>query len=509
MVTTIVPKVSGPFVGHVTTGHDAVPAVDANPSAGLETATSGPLAQVSGEAHSRFVIVTTLLSLIDRVRGEPTTHSLDRHPHDDTWRQDQLQKKFLDSFALISSTSKKGGETASAVCLEQGHPSGNILRLARNRGIPQDLVFRLQEVLEDLTTVALRENKPKDLEDEILRKIIALTKDKVQSLLQKLDRAEVRASIHHATDKISEDSLLDDTEDLNFKEWVRNLPLLVSTNSKWEPSELVSHIKWASRARWIYSEQLEMLFGFEDGKPPPWLKYIYKLGRYYAATKAMLKLAVKQPHIFTHIHIAPVKAPEPQSFSLGQQRTPLVTIVKKITKADPGHLIEKLGQTWLTNDPEERLRRACRMMLTVHAEMQLLSFYDHNPHLTPRLLFMGTSKKACYLCHEFMSRHPLTIGVSASHQKLYPTWMPAPCSSAVRKRHKVLLWEFSRHLEQTTARDLETRLGIQRRPFNLDSTAGPSLTTTGTVSTGFWFQNLPLSIRDASEKADSEGSDRE
>lgn len=116
-------------------------------------------ASFEGAAHKRFVTVSTLLSLIDPVRGVPTTHSLDRHPHDDLWRYDQRQKKFLDSFALICSTSRVGGETASAVCLEQplgGHPSGNILRIARNLGVPSDLVDKFQEILDDLTAVALR-----------------------------------------------------------------------------------------------------------------------------------------------------------------------------------------------------------------------------------------------------------------------------------------------------------------------------------------------------------------
>lgn len=113
-------------------------------------------ANVSGEAHDRFVVVSTLLSLIDPVRGEPTTHGLDRHPHDDVWKHDQLQKKFLDSFALICSTSRKGGDTASAVCLEQDHPSGTVLRLARNLGVPKDLLDKLQEVLDDLTAVTMR-----------------------------------------------------------------------------------------------------------------------------------------------------------------------------------------------------------------------------------------------------------------------------------------------------------------------------------------------------------------
>ncbi|GKT68577.1 hypothetical protein ColTof4_01000 [Colletotrichum tofieldiae] len=304
-----------------------------------------------------------------------------------------------------------------------------------------------------------------------------------------------------------EDSFSEDAEDESFRKWIYNLPLLVSLNSGSAPAQLIPHIKWSSQARWVYSEQLETFLGSEDGGLPPWLKHIYKLGRYHAATKAMLKLAVKQPDLFTSIHVEPVDAPEQEEFSLGTERTPLFTVLKRVTKADPKELKEKLGQTWFTDDPESRLRRACKMTLTVHAEMQLLSFYDHNPHLTPRLLFMGTSKKACYLCNEFMSRHPLTIGVSASHQKLYPTWMPAPCSSAVRKKHKVLLWEFSRHLEQTTVRDLETRLGI-RRPMTLDSTAGPSLTTTGTVSSGFWPQELSLRVIVGSERAASETSER-
>lgn len=296
----------------------------------------------------------------------------------------------------------------------------------------------------------------------------------------------------------------DDAENANFRHWIRNLPLLASLHPGSDPAGLTTHIKWASQARWVYSEQLENLFGAEEGLPS-WFKHVYKLGRYYAATKAMLKLACKQPVVFTNgIHIEPVDAPEPQEFSLGPEKTPLITVLKKITEVDPQILKDKLGQTWLTDDPESKLRRACRMKLTVHAEMQLLSFYDHNPQLTPRLLFMGTSKKACYLCHEFISRHPLTIGVSATHQKLYPTWMPAPCSSAVRKKHKVLLWEFSKHLEQTTARDLETRLGI-RRPHTKDSTAGPSLTTTGTVSTD--VDHLSLGVVAGSEKCTLEESE--
>ncbi|KAL3297623.1 hypothetical protein RB213_010095 [Colletotrichum asianum] len=473
-------------------GLAATPTETADISTKSNASLVGAPANVLGAAHNRFVVVSTLLSLIDRVRGEPTTHSLDRHPHDDSWKHEQLQKKFLDSFALISSTSRVGRETAAAVCLEQGHPSGTVLRLARNLGVPGSLIIQLQEILNDLTAVALKERRSKDVETEILLKVINLTQDKIWSLLEQLSDEDVRAAVERSISEMDGDDLeSDDAEEIGFRKWVLKLRLLTNLDPKSDSSQLIMHIKWASKARWTYSEQLESLFGTEKGELPEWLQHIYKLGRYYVATKAMLKLASKQPDVFTSIHVEPVEAPEQVKFTLGNQRDPLLTVLKKITTADPVELRDKLGQTWFTADPEKKLRQACHMTLTVHAEMQLLSFYDHHPDLTPRLLFMGTSKKACYLCHEFISRHPLTIGVSACHQKLYPTWLPAPCSSAVRKKHKALLWEFSRHLEQTTARDLETRLGI-RRPISKDSSAGPSLTTSWTDSSGSWTQELSL-----------------
>ena len=99
-------------------------------------------------------MVITLLALIDPVRGEATVHGLDKHPQDNSWRTNHLQKKFLESFALLCSTSDKGSKTASAVCMEQDGHTGTTLRVARNCGMPMDLITSLQDVLSDLTTIA-------------------------------------------------------------------------------------------------------------------------------------------------------------------------------------------------------------------------------------------------------------------------------------------------------------------------------------------------------------------
>lgn len=312
-----------------------------------------------------------------------------------------------------------------------------------------------------------------------MRQIVDLDFDGILGLLKKLAHPDVRDQVVTAmngTEAGSNDS--EECYDANFEKWMHTLLPLTIFEPRPSREALVTHIKWASQARWKYSEQLEKLFCPEGQDIPQWFNDLYKLGRYYVAAKCMLQAATKLPTIFASIHVQAVDAPEQQRFTLYNDRAPLSGVLKKLTDLDHESLVSQLGKLWCSNNPEQLFRSRCKLTLTVHAEMQLLSFYDHHPELIPALKFMGSSKKACYLCHKFLSRHPLGMTVSASHQKLYPTWMPPPCSDpAVKRRHKVLLWELSRHLEQTTARDLETRLGI-RRAKSMDSTAGPSMPTT-------------------------------
>lgn len=334
------------------------------------------------------------------------------------------------------------------------------------------------------------------MEDVVLSQIIDLTMEKILSLLERLNKPDVSTIIHETVSRENVEKVIraeDDIVGSSFRRWVDHFPTLASLDSNVRAGDLMLHIKWASQAKWAFSEQIEALFCSNGEDLPSWINNIYKIGRYWVAAKVMVKIAVKQPSLFTSMHARVVEMSPPQRFSLGSNNTALSDILQRLTEqGDTQDLIQQLGKVWLTNEPESRFKKACHLTLTVHAEMQLLSFYDHQPELAPRFLFMGTSKKACFLCHRFMSRHPLDMGVSACHQKLYPSWEPAECTkSAVRKSHKVLLWELSRHLEQTTARDLQTRLGT-RRPKTLDSTAGPSFPTTSSLSSAWWMKELAV-----------------
>lgn len=334
------------------------------------------------------------------------------------------------------------------------------------------------------------------MEKRMLLDIITITNDKITSLLEWLHKTYDRQAVDPAIA-----ALVHGTKP-NFQRWIRNLPHLVSLGPDLTPHSLLPHIEWASRARWDYSQELESFLFSALGEVPSWVSTLYKLGRYYAAVKAMIKLATKKPRFFYVMTVEAVTCPMPQEKFEVRQKDPLFQLLQGLSKTvdtrlgtslDPGHIVSELNRTCFAPDscgrrqknPEEYFRRKCCHTLTLHAEMQLLYFYDQYPQLSPWPRLMGTSKKACYLCHQFLSEHRLHMVVSACHQKLYPSWMPPeppPGSEELTQKYRSILWVLRLKMEEALKEELKGQLG-RRRPANMDSTAGPPITFTNSVWT--------------------------
>jgi hypothetical protein len=309
--------------------------------------------------------------------------------------------------------------------------------------------------------------------------------DKITSLLERLCTQNVRDIVGQAMEAMRRDYCFRrEAESSGFERWIGNLPIITSLSVDAGPQSLIHHIKWASRARWKYAEQLTSLLSKVLPETPLWVTTIYKLGRYFAATKAMVKFALRRPEVFRSIQIKVVDSPGQQAFSLKDNRA-LTDLLARLGRTDKDDIKAQLGCIWFANSPqapvhvdaESYFRKKCSHKLALHAEMQLITFYDRNPQLRPLAKFMGTSKKSCYLCQKFLSHHWLKMAVSASHQKLWPSWMP-PSDGIYRD----LLWKIKRDLEKSAAQELLGQLG-HRRPANLDSTAGPPITFTSTFCT--------------------------
>lgn len=459
------------------------------------------LTQINRADLKRFVVHSALLSLIDPVRGEPTRTPLDDNPDGDISGGQQLKQKFLDSFALICSTSSSGAETASAVCLEQDAPAEALLRVARNRGLTPEDLTGLEKVLQILRVVSRKgtysirsplkvadgacyaEKLSTQAEPEILRLVVELDRGRILSIAERVEKRGIRDFLREALSRLLAGQVKQETlAKPGFKLWLESGPFTAASLRTWSPATMTMLIDWASQARWLYSEQLQSLFGF-DAQKPPWLDSLHKIARYHSAIKSMVKLAVKQPEILAGIRIREIKAPNSRKFSLPNEKGHLLAAIKNLVREDARMTIEQLEKHLDKQDVEGQLHRACRLNLTLHAEMQIVMFYEGNPSSAPRMPFIGTSKKACFLCDEYLLQHPLRLQVSACHQKIYPSWMPPPYYSVPGRFKSTPFFKLSKNIEQLTKRELKTALTAPRRPKNQDSTAGPSLTTTATVLT--------------------------
>lgn len=321
-------------------------------------------------------------------------------------------------------------------------------------------------------------------ESEILLLVVELDRGRILSIAEKVEKSGIRTFIRESHSRFITGQLkLETWAKSGLRLWLDSCPFTAAPLQTWSPDTLAALIDSASQARWHYSEQLQSLLGLDGTRDPPWLDSLHKIARYHSAIKSMVKLAVKQPEVLRGTHIREVKAHNSSQFFIPNDKAHLQEAVKILVGKDSGIAMEQLEKHLGTRDIEAKLRKACRLNLTLHAEMQLVVFYEGNPSLSPRLQFIGTSKKACFLCQKYLLQHPLRLHVSACHQKIYPSWMPPPYYPIPGKFKSTPFVKLSENIEQLTRRELKTALTAPRRPRNKDSTAGPSLTDTATVPT--------------------------
>lgn len=146
---------------------------------------------------------------------------------------------------------------------------------------------------------------------------------------------------------------------------------------------------------------------------------VFKLGRYSIASRAFVQLASDFPALFNPMSVECVIAPLKTQVTIPQNEMPSTSVLRRVVGGHEREYRSRLASVWNTVDPEKRFRRACSVNLTVHAEIQLVNFYDQNRLCKPSFRSVRVSKKSCYLCRMFLATHPESFCVSSCHQKLY------------------------------------------------------------------------------------------
>ncbi len=184
-----------------------------------------------------------------------------------------------------------------------------------------------------------------------------------------------------------------------------------------------------------------------------------KLSRYISLGPYLLQLAQRFP-VFRNIivHCAEVPSTVPNSVpnkAAGQMtqgllqqylQRPNSSTRRKTIKRFERHLGANLVAV------QADIRRKSLGSKRVHAEMQLLFYYEQQPQTQLRPRVICASKNACYLCNAFLTLHN-QFYTPKTHGKLYPQWtLPNPSTlplSANRLRElKDLYRRFHICLEQ-------------------------------------------------------------
>lgn len=445
--------------------------------------------EIAGKVQKRFVQDAVLLHKLDPVRGSPTTYGLDRHPHDaDGSREVLLKRKFLDSIALLAST-HKNADRVSAATLEIGAPEGTVVRIASNAGVCDTTLILLRDLISDLHDMSNRgkiillprrrklmcwSGLTTERRIDVLMKIIRIDVEKIRYYFEKLHRVQSEVpDIMNTLLLLSSEPAFADAQ--QFSAWMENLSAVTAVATGASAVQLLPHILWAEKAKWEYSTYIEAIFSAQGSQLPWWIYHIYKLGRYAVASRALCQLPAEYPGLFCPMRIEPIHSPPRLDFSIPPHERPLSEVLRRIIGDREDEIATRLASVWGATNPESYFRKASHLRLAVHAEMQLVGFYDQHPELIPSFRFIGVSKKSCFLCQKFLHVHPASFSVSSSHQKLYLAWRSPPASnSKLHKTYKSIITNLCTSMETMARQELQYRTGSARN-IQLDSTAGVSI----------------------------------
>jgi len=340
---------------------------------------------ITGHARDRFIQAAVLLHTLDPVRGEPTGYGLDQDLHDiETPRERLLKRKFLDSFALICAT-KKGGDSVSAACLEEGLPQGTIVRIASNSGVRENTLGQLRELVNVLNRVASggillsycavtkkrayvlmwlsTEFNIQDTYTEILIRILRLDMVKIRHYFKDLctTKGIFEQSISAVQLRVMQSSM-STSHTISpalqqFLDWYGQIFSIKDLASDPESEILVRHIRWAQDAKRHHIEFLKAAFSTAAQPLPRWIYIVFKLGRYGIASKALVQLVSEFPSLFNPMTVETVMAPPKTRFAV-QDEVPLTCVLRRVVGGREKDYLSCLARVWNTDDPEAYFRRA-------------------------------------------------------------------------------------------------------------------------------------------------------
>ncbi|KAL8884892.1 MAG: hypothetical protein Q9215_007151 [Flavoplaca cf. flavocitrina] len=407
---------------------------------------SGMARPSSGEKiQKRLVENITLLWAMCEVPNMPKENELSGSQDEHRRLSLNREKQLVDSFAFIAA-STDDPLRIMAVCIEECQKKGGmIIRLASNTGDLSSLKQGFTGIAQTLEQASSKAKPSSELRRDLFEQVIMLDQRRILSRLRSRHAPRTQFSkgkppllpilyktiqdistrshdeatsaslrrIQLSSERLCEKftSLEAACEDETFQYSLRALlhDILIQI-SEFDVATLQTVLNTSSLIEPTVKTSLPLK--------------ISKLGRYHRITCDFID-AARSSHctLFRHISVQVVAKPHINMASIINQLAGFEQTYRRVTSSshqssqirfDPrsAAAVQKRFETRMAD-------HATRWK--VHAEIQILLFYEQNPsRFPPRII--GSSKSACYLCDLFIQLHG-HFQVPRSHGKLYDRWI--------------------------------------------------------------------------------------
>ncbi|KAL3441576.1 hypothetical protein BJX65DRAFT_313664 [Aspergillus insuetus] len=394
------------------------------------------------ERTAHIVWAAHIVSYLTRKRSQPPLHDTNNEPAhhgngdtDETsdcesdyqteravvlsGTRDSVRRKFLDCVAQLLSPCK-GWDGVTAAGMREGE-HGVVVHVARNDGFMTDqdhadLEARkyCRELEEYLASTPSRE-------EGTLTTASPLTEFEIESINYASSRVDDWISdIQTMIAKCGRDGAWGLQAEPGYETaaaaWTEMFDLLAGSNHRERASERIIETvhqayKCVSLPR-LYG-WLSDVFGAKNGVKL-WAQLNF-IARPILDCRLLRAIATREPLIHrAKISLLPA---------------PLNTVVDSEHVLDIFEAWEQLGLgtppksviTILQSDVNQ-FKEACQESFALHAEMQLVSYYEDRHSARPTLDYFGCSKKTCLLCESFLSALNPLITTRGRHGICYPAW---------------------------------------------------------------------------------------
>ncbi|KAL9099809.1 MAG: hypothetical protein Q9163_004744 [Psora crenata] len=395
----------------------------------------------------------TLLWLLNEEPEKPAENPLPQHCREETESVSrhltvERERDLVDNLAFLSALSDDSRKVM-AVCVEEGQDKeGLTIRLASNAGDLRPVKEGFTRIAAILERAAAKEGWNNN-SHALVEEMIALNRGRIYSRLRSRHAKRSRKNrdkppiVHRLAEAVSSVSALNTLMPCSMAELERvraqveelqRLYMELEALTKEQARSRESHqiLKGLLRVAHSLASQnnLAKLIDFipNSGKGGQNVKSslpiaVGKLGRYYSACRFLIIAARRLP-IFRSMRVEIVElrpAAVAPSYAT-QSSSSLYATLDRILGPDMEQWMQKRAQL-ITSKEAEFCRQLAAPPNTykIHAEIQILFYYEMHPELRPPRVICS-SKSACFLCDLFIKAHA-KFYVARTHGVLYDKWI--------------------------------------------------------------------------------------